>query len=511
MPASHPRRWLILFVVLAAECMDLLDGTIVNVAAPTIHHDLGTSSTALQWILGGYPLAIAVGLITGGRLGDLFGRRRLFLLGAAGFTAASVLCGLAPSTGTLIAARLLQGAAGALMLPQGLGIIREVFTPAELPKAFGVFGPVMGSAALFGPIIGGGLIGLDPFGTGWRMVFFINLPLGIAAVIGALRVVPESRSEAAAKLDIGGVGLVSAGAVLLVYPLIQGRELGWPAWTYVSMAASIVFFGLFWRHLAGRVRRGSDPLVTPTVFTHRGYSGGLLVLTFFFAGMIGSSLATTLFLQIGQGYSALHAGLTFIPVSLGVAIAAPLSGGLLAPRLGGRILIQAGGVVSVAGYALVMLAINGASHVTTWDLVPGLTAVGLGMGLFIAPLFDTILAAVTDQETGSASGVLNALQQLAGSIGVAVLGTVFFTAAARGDFAAALERTLWWQLGLMAAMLAASTLLPKWARDQRDVLATASEGDVFVTQVGSVAPVTPVGAFSSEAAAGVGGAGTPAA
>jgi EmrB/QacA subfamily drug resistance transporter len=477
MPNAHPRRWLILFVVLAAECMDLLDGTIVNVAAPTIHHDLGTSSTALQWIIGGYPLAIAVGLITGGRLGDLFGRRRLFLIGAAGFTAASVVCGLAPSTGTLIAARLLQGAAGALMLPQGLGIIRDVFPPAEIPKAFGVFGPVMGSAALFGPIIGGGLIGLNLFGTGWRMVFFINLPLGIAAVIGALRVVPESRLDKAARLDVGGVGLVSAGAVLLVYPLIQGRELGWPAWTYVSMAASIAVFGLFWRHLARRVAGGSDPLVTPTVFSHRGYSGGLLVLTLFFAGMVGSSLATTLFLQIGEGFSALHAGLTFIPVSLGVALGAPLSGGLLSPRFGGRTLIQAGGIVSVAGYGLVIAAVHGATHVSSWDVLPGLAAVGVGMGLFIAPLFDTILAAVTDAETGSGSGVLNALQQLAGAIGVAVLGTVFFTAAGHGDFGGALQRTLWWQLGLIAAMLAASTLLPRWARDPEEALAaTAGSG-----------------------------------
>ncbi len=473
MPSAHPRRWLILFVILAAECMDLLDGTIVNVAAPTIHDDLGTSSTALQWIIGGYPLAIAVGLITGGRLGDLFGRRRLFVLGAAGFTAASVLCGLAPSTGTLIAARLLQGAAGALMLPQGLGILREVFPADELPKAFGVFGPVMGSAALFGPIIGGGLIGLDLFGTGWRMVFLVNLPLGIAAVAGALRVVPESRSDKAAKLDVGGVGLVSAGAILLVYPLIQGRELGWPVWTYISMAASVAVFGVFWVHLARRVRGRRDPLVTPTVFTHRGYSGGLLVLTLFFAGMIGSSLATTLFLQIGQGYSAIHAGLTFIPLSLGVAIAAPVSGGLLSPRFGGRILIQVGGLVSAAGYGLVIAAVDRSTHVTTWDLLPGLMVVGLGMGLFIAPLFDTILAAVTDRETGSASGVLNALQQLAGAIGVAVLGTVFFTAVGRG-YAGALQRTLWWQLGLIAAMLAASTLLPKWARDPQDVLAAVA-------------------------------------
>jgi MFS family permease len=332
----------------------------------------------------------------------------------------------------------------------------------------------MGSAALFGPIIGGGLIGLDLFGTGWRMVFLVNLPLGIAAVVGALRVVPESRADRAAKLDIGGVGLVSAGALLLVYPLIQGRELGWPLWTYVSMAASVIVFGLFWVHLARRVRAGSDPLVTPTVFTHRGYSGGLLVLTFFFAGMIGASLATTLFLQIGQGYSAIHAGLTFIPLSLGVAIAAPLSGALLSPRFGGRVLIQAGGVVSAAGYGLVIAAISRTAHVTTWDLLPGLMVVGLGMGLFIAPLFDTILAAVTDRETGSASGVLNALQQLAGAVGVAVLGTVFFTAAGHGDLAGALQRTLWWQLGLIAAMLAASTLLPKWARDPEEVFAVAA-------------------------------------
>ncbi|HEX3875091.1 MAG TPA: MFS transporter, partial [Solirubrobacteraceae bacterium] len=239
MPHAHPRRWLILFVILAAECMDLLDGTVVNVAAPTIHSELGTSSTALQWILGGYPLAIAVGLITGGRLGDLFGRRRLFVIGAAGFTAASVLCGLAPSTGFLIGARLVQGALGALMLPQGFSIIRDVFPPEEIPKVFGVFGPVMGGAALLGPIVGGGLIGLDVFGTSWRMVFLINLPLGIAAVIGGLRVMPESRAEDAAGLDIGGVGLVTGASILLVYPLIQGRELGWPVWTYVSMAASL--------------------------------------------------------------------------------------------------------------------------------------------------------------------------------------------------------------------------------------------------------------------------------
>jgi hypothetical protein len=320
-------------------------------------------------------------------------------------------------------------------------------------------------------------------------------------VIGALRLVPETRSEQAAKLDIGGVGLVSAAAILLVYPLIQGRELGWPAWTYVSMAASVVAFGLFWRHLARRVTAGADPLVTPSVFTHRGYSGGLLVLTLFFAGMIGSSLALTLFLQIGQGYSAIHAGLTFIPLSLGVAIAAPLSGGLLMPRIGGRIPIQAGGVVSLAGYGVVIATVHGATHITSWDILPGLLLVGLGMGLFIAPLFDTILAAVTDAETGSASGVLNALQQLAGAIGVAVLGTVFFTAVADHGFESGVERTLWWQIGLTVAMLAASTLLPRWARDPEHPPA----GVAGIESPGAVA------GLESPVAAGTAGVAEPAA
>ncbi len=190
----NPKRWLILFVILAAECMDLLDGTVVNVAAPTIHRDLHASSTALQWIVGGYALALAVGLLTGGRLGDLFGRRRMFLIGVLGFTVASAACGLAPSTAVLVAARLVQGLAGAMMVPQGLGVIRDVFPPDELPKAFGLFGPVMGSAALLGPIVGGGLVSLNLFNQPWRPVFLINVPLGLLATVG---------SSAAAAADRG--------------------------------------------------------------------------------------------------------------------------------------------------------------------------------------------------------------------------------------------------------------------------------------------------------------------
>ena len=379
MQLPHPKRWLILFVILAAECMDLLDGTVVNVAAPTIHHDLHASSTNLQWIVGGYPLALAVGLLIGGRLGDIFGRRRMFLIGAAGFTAASTLCGFAPTTAVLIAARLTQGLFGAMMIPQGLGVIREVFPADELPKAFGLFGPVMGSAAMIGPILGGGLIALDLFGSGWRLVFLINLPLGIAAVIGAAVLLPVTHERQARTLDFGGAVLAAVGALAIVYPLIQGRELGWPAWTYASMGASVVLFALLAVHLRRRKAAGRDPLIEPSVFSHRGYSAGALVLMLYFGGMIGSMLALTLFVQLGEGFSAIHAGLTTAPFALGTAFTAPIAAQTMG-KIGGRTLIQIGGLVSMLGYVAVAVIVASAGHVSTWALVGPLLVVGLGHG-----------------------------------------------------------------------------------------------------------------------------------
>lgn len=476
MSTPHPKRWLILFVILAAECMDLLDGTVVNVAAPTIHHDLHTSSTALQWIVGGYALALAVGLLTGGRLGDIFGRRRLFLIGAAGFTAASTICGFAPSTSVLIAARLVQGLAGAMMIPQGLGILREVFPAEEMPKAFGLFGPVMGSAAMIGPILGGGLIALNLFGSGWRLVFLINLPLGILALLGAAALVPRGRSGHARQLDLGGSILAAVGAIAIVYPLIQGRELGWPAWTYAAIAGGIVAFVAFGLHLRQRVRAGRDPLVVPSIFSHRGYSAGAAVLLLYFGGMVGSMLTITLFLQLGEGFSAIHAGLTLAPFALGMAVTAPVSAAVMV-RVGGRRLIQVGAVISLAGYVALALILAATSHVTTWGLLAPLVVIGFGMGLFVVPAFDTILAAVTDAETGSASGVLNALQQLGGAIGVAVLGTVFFAVLSHEGFAPALQRAMWWQVGALVLTLALTPLLPARAREGADAPAGASPSD----------------------------------
>ncbi len=473
MSFANPRRWWILAVVLMAECMDLLDGTVTNIAAPAIHRDLGTSTTALQWIVGGYALAIAVCLITGGRLGDIYGRRRSFLVGVAGFTVASLLCGIAPSTGTLIGARLLQGVFGALMLPQGLGLLRESFPAEEMPKVYGMFGPVMGLAALLGPIIGGGLVGLDLFGTGWRLVFLVNLPVGAAALLAGVRMLPQSRPVTTIRLDWAGALLTCAAGAAIVYPLIQGRELGWPAWTYLSMALGVAALVAFAFEQRRRDRAGHDVLVTPSVFAHRGYTLGLATALLFFGAMIGAMLILTLYLQLGEGFSALHAGLTLIPWSFGAAVGAGLSGGLLGPRLG-RLVISAGAAVKLAGFALIAVAV-GSGHVSSWDLVPALLVSGIGMGLVVAPLFDIILAALGDHELGSGSGVLNAVQQLAGSIGIAVLGTVFFGAIGHGGFAHALHAAMWVALGMLGGVFVLSFGLPRWARDPMDALEHASD------------------------------------
>src|ERR1700742_1707940 len=264
---NHPRRWVILALVLAAECMDLLDGTVVNVAAPTIRAQLHTSASGLQWIIGGYALAFAIGLITGGRLGDIYGRKRLFVIGALGFVAASVAAAFSVSSEMLIGCRMAQGFAAAMLIPQGLGIVRDVFAPGEQASAFAVFGPVIGLSAVLGPIIGGTLIAANALGSGWRLIFLVNLPLGLIAALGAARVMPESRAPRPPRLDIVGTLICAAGMGLLIYPLIQGREAGWPVWTYVMIAGSAAAFGtlvLWSRRMRGA---GRDPLIEARIFS----------------------------------------------------------------------------------------------------------------------------------------------------------------------------------------------------------------------------------------------------
>ncbi len=417
-------RWLVLATVLTVEVMDLLDSTVVNIAAPTIRADLGGSYVAIQWIAAGYTLAFAVMLVTGGRLGDIVGRRRMFVLGAAGFLLTSTACAFAQSPELLIGSRVLQGAFGAVMVPQGFGIIKQVFPPADLGKAFGAFGPVIGLSAVCGPILAGALISADWWGTSWRMIFLINVPLGLLAIAGAFAFMPESRTAGARRLDLPGAALVTTALFLLIYPLVQGRELGWPWWSFALLAAAVPVLAVFARY---ERRRPDSPLVELSLFRRRAYPAGLLVIVGYFAALTGLMLVLGLFLQIGLGYSALHAGLTFAPWAFGMAAGAAASGAVLGARYGRRV-IHAGLLVTIAGLGVVAATVHQvAAPVGSWQLLPGLLACGIGAGLCVAPLFNVILSGVADHEVGSGSGVLNAVQQFAASVGVALLGTVFFS------------------------------------------------------------------------------------
>ncbi|GAA2414932.1 hypothetical protein GCM10010191_26220 [Actinomadura vinacea] len=471
-PASYRWRWIALLVILAGEIMDMLDTLITNIAAPSIRADIGGSAGTLQWLAAGYTLAMAVGLITGGRLGDLYGRNRMFLVGAGGFTAASLLCGLATGPGMLVGARVLQGLFGALMLPQGIGMIKQMFPPKEMGAAFGLFGPVMGLSSVGGPVLAGWLIDADLFGTGWRMIFLINVPVGIAALLAGLRFLPAGRAERAQRLDLTGAALASAGAALLVYPLVQGRELDWPAWTFAMMAAAVAVFALFaWYET--RVRRaGRDPLVVPGLFRKRAFTGGLISGLVFFCALAGFGLVFALYTQLGLGYSPLKAGLAQIPWSVGIVLGFGLAQAL--SRLG-RTVLHIGTLVMAAGIAAVAFTLEAAGiGVSPWQLTPALVVTGLGMGMLMAPFFDIVLSGVEPEETGSAGGTLTAVQQLGGALGAAVLGTIFFgvlgteggpgTSAA--DFATAMRITLWVEVGLLVLTFALAFLLPRQARPQ---------------------------------------------
>ncbi len=457
----NPLRWFVFAVVIAANIMDLMDATIVNVAGPSIRLALGGSNSTLQWLPAGYTLAFAVFLITGARLGDMFGRRRLFLIGSAGFTLMSAACAVAPSMGVLIAFRIAQGSFGALMIPQGFGMLKEVFAEEEMSKVFGAFGPVMGLSILAAPILAGALVEANLWGIGWRLVFLINVPIGIAAFAGAVKVLPRTVAHPGLKLDTVGMVLVGASLTTILYPLIQGREAGWPAWTFLMLGAGLVllvaFF--FWnRH------RRTDPLIEPGLLANRTYVSGLLVALAFFGAFSGLILCVSLWAQLGEGFSPVHAGTTLIPMVVGMVIGM-VGGFAIVGRLGRHLLHIGIGLVGV-GTAALALTVGGAHTASTFDLAPALFVIGLGVGSSLGQLFDFIIAGVGMDEVGSASGVLEAVQQLSSAVGVAALGTVFFSAFGSHLPTEALSITAWACLPLIAITWLLVFMLPMHAREE---------------------------------------------
>lgn len=419
-------RWIAFAVVLLASIMDLLDALVTNIAAPSIREDIGGGPALIQWLGAGYTLALAAGLITGGRLGDLYGRKPVFLIGAAGFTTSSLLCAGAVSPTMLIASRVAQGLFGAILLPQGLGVIKSVFPPKELATAFGAYGPAMGLASVGGPVLAGALIAGDILGTGWRMIFLINLPLGLFVLLAGARFIPGGQPRSALRLDVPGAGLAALAALLMIYPVVQGRERGWPAWAFVCIAVSLVLFVVFAKVESRTQRRGGDPLVVPSLFRKRAFSGGLVTGLAIFSALVGFSLVLTVYLQIGLGFSPLKAGLTVLPQAIGSVFGFVASGAGLAHKLGRRAL-HIGTILMMLGALGVSFATLAAGvDISPWQLAPVLLVYGAGLGLFLAPFFDIVLAGVEPHEYGSASGTLTAIQQFGSALGIAVLGTVFF-------------------------------------------------------------------------------------
>ncbi|GGQ06447.1 EmrB/QacA subfamily drug resistance transporter [Actinomadura coerulea] len=469
--APAPRRWLGLSAILAATLLNLLDSTVVNVAAPAIRADLGGSFSALQWTAAGYTLALAVALLTGGRLGDMFGRRPVLLVGAAAFTVMSVACAFAWSPESLIAARVAQGLCAAVMIPQGFGLIRDLFG-SDTGTAFALFGPVIGLATILGPVVAGLLVDADLFGTGWRAIFLVNVPVGVYALVAGVRALPAPASaDRSGGLDVTGMLLGGLGMSMLVHPLVQGRELGWPAWSLALLAGSVPVLALFALHQLRRTRRGRVPLLKLSVFANRAYGSGVLFVVVFFGAIAGFSLATGLFLQLGLGYTPLAASLAMSSWAVGAFAGSAFSGMTMA-RLGRRIL-HLGLVLMVAGLAALYAVFEAAgTGVGGWHLAAPLLLFGAGMGMIFVPLFDVIVAGIADHEVGSGSAALESVQQLGASLGVAVLGTVFFGAIgapAAGRFAApaaleAAKQVTALTAGLTAAAFLVAFLLPRRAR-----------------------------------------------
>ncbi|MET9397824.1 MFS transporter [Kitasatospora sp. NPDC002965] len=423
--APAPRG--LLPVVLTATFMTALDVFVVNVAIPSVQADLRAGPAAVQWVVAGFGLALAAGLITAGRLGDRYGRRRVFGLGLALFTLASVACGLAPTAGALVGARVAQGLSAALMGPQVLAILRTAFSGAAQARAFAMYGLTMGLGAVFGQLIGGVLIRADLFGLDWRSCFLINLPVGLAALALVRRCLPESRAPQRPGLDPVGVLLVTTGLTGLVLPLIQGREAGWPLWTWLCLAGSAAVLAVFGVHQY-RTGRSGSPLVDTRLFRTRAFTAGLFAQLAFWLGQASFFLVLALYLQPGRGLDALGAGLVFTAIGAGYLLTSTTVHRFVA-RLG-RQAIALGGLLMAAGLGLLGLAVYAAGDTgSVWWLAPGLFVDGLGMGLVIAPVTSTVLACVEPRLAGSAAGVVATVQQVAGALGIALIGILYYGAA----------------------------------------------------------------------------------
>lgn len=423
-PSSGRGRWTVLAVVMIGFFMILLDGTIMNVAVPPLQQDLSATYSQAQWMMSGYALGYGLLLIPAGRLGDRFGHRRLFIVGLAGFTFASVLCGTAASADQVVAWRVVQGGTAGLMNPSILAMIHAVFPPAERGRALAWYGATAGVAASLGPVLGGLLISWDPGGWGWRPIFLLNVPIGIVGVLAAAHALPASRGRGGS-IDPFGTLLLTLTLILVIYPLIQGYGAGWPPWTFISLAASVPAATAFVVWQVRRVRTGATPLIDVRLFRMRSFAAGVGATVGLFVSFASLQFALSAYLQLGLGATALAAAMALLPFAIGTSIGSSMSN--IAVRRLGRRALHLGAGLLVLGTAGVILAIRhvGVRVDALW-LAPQTLIAGIGAMMLGTPIINVILSDIPGQDAGSVGGVIATAQRAGHALGIAIVGTALF-------------------------------------------------------------------------------------
>ena len=453
---SPRARWLVFAAVLAADVMDLLSTTITNLAAPSIVRDLHAPESLAPWLGSAYALALGSMLVLGARLGDKYGTRRVFLLGLGGFTLASLTCAVSVSPVMIVAARGIQGGFGALLIPQGFSLLMRAFPREELGRVFGLFGPLMAVSSISGPVLAGFLLWLNPFGLDWRAVFLVNVAVGAALYPFSAKVLPRGAGDRSVRLDPVAAVLLAAGLLGVLGGLIRSGAGSWDWLAGGAIGAGLVIMSLF----VLRQRRSPVPLLTLSLFRVRGFVAGLVVGSVFFAAVSGLLYATSLYLQFGHGLTPLPAAALMAPASVGIIAASFATRGLI-ERLGRR-LVAAGLTVMGAGaggYLAVLWLAPGA----VWAVALPLLACGLGMGCCFGSVFAVALGDVRPEQAGSASGTLNAVQQIANAVGAALISTAYLTVASTGTAHRAVMASLAIVLAITALSLVALPLLPRQA------------------------------------------------
>jgi EmrB/QacA subfamily drug resistance transporter len=456
----YARRWISLALLLASVFMDMVDSQIVTIALPTIQRHLHATPAALQWTVTGYTLAFALTLITGGRLGDKVGRRASFVAGTAGFAAASLLAGAAPNMTVLLTARALQGVCAGIMVPQVLAFIYAEFPIAEQGRAMGLFGMTFPLGGIAGPLLGGVLTGSDLFGWHWRTIFFVNVPIGLAAALGAALILPARRAASRTwSIDLSSLALLTAALLAALYPLVEGRALGWPAWSFVLLAASLPLGWLFVHAQRGLVRRGRQPLISPSLLATRPVAVGCLLMVIFYCGM-GAFFVLTLHLQDGLGYSPMKAALALVPATAGIG-AGNAAGMPLVATHGRRIPMAGLAVLILSAGAGMFVVGHYGTRLNPWELIVPVVLFGLGLGLGSSSLMLIAISGARPGDAGAASGLVNTVVQLGTAAGPATIGTLFFARLPQHGYPDATQLALASGAVLFAAALLVCLLLPK--------------------------------------------------